>query len=89
MFLPIYSIIKNQKIPLRELGLDFRRLHFYLPLALLIGIAFAALEYRILDPAALIDNTQISNLVFLVIVMFAFVGGRAETHIQVNTPDKT
>lgn len=78
MFLPIYSIIKNQKIPLRELGLDFRRLHFYLPLALLIGIAFAVLEYRILDPAALINNTQISNLVILVIVMFAFVGAVEE-----------
>lgn len=74
MFLPIYFIIKNQKIPLRELGLDFRRLHIYLPLAILIGISFAALEYRIMDPAALIENTQISNLVIIVIVMFAFVG---------------
>jgi membrane protease YdiL (CAAX protease family) len=78
MFLPIYLIIKNQKIPLRDLGIDFRRLHFYLPLALLIGVAFAALEYRILNPAALIENTQISNFVIIVIVMFAFVGAVEE-----------
>ena len=74
MFLPIYYIIKNQKIPLRELGFDFRGLQIYLPLALLIGMSFAALEYRILDPAPLIDNIQISNLVIIVLVMFAFVG---------------
>ncbi|MFZ3382921.1 MAG: type II CAAX endopeptidase family protein [Candidatus Methanoperedens sp.] len=74
MFIPIYIIIKNQEISLSELGMNFKHLNIYIPIALIIGMAFAALEYRILDPLALIENIQLSNLVKIAIVMFVFIG---------------
>jgi membrane protease YdiL (CAAX protease family) len=78
MFIPIYIIIKNQDISLSELGINFKHLNIYIPIALIIGIAFAALEYRILDPLALIENVQLSNLVKIAIVMFFFIGAIEE-----------
>jgi membrane protease YdiL (CAAX protease family) len=78
MFLPIYLIIKNQKISLGELGLNARRMHLYFPLAILIGISFAVIEYNILDRPISIESTQISDLVIIFIVMFAFVGAAEE-----------
>lgn len=78
MFIPIYIIIKNQDIPLSELGINFKHIHIYIPIALIIGMAFAALEYRILDPLALIENIQLSNLVKIAIVMFVFIGAIEE-----------
>jgi uncharacterized protein len=78
MFIPIYIIIKNQDISLSEIGINFRHLHIYLPIALIIGMAFAVLEYRILDPSALIENIQLSNLLQIAIVMFVFIGAAEE-----------
>ncbi len=78
LFFPIYSIIKNQQISLKEIGLDLKHLHLYLPAALLIGAAAAQLERSILDPRPLIENINISNLLLISIVMFVFVGGVEE-----------
>lgn len=78
MFLPVYIIIKNQQITPKDLGVNFSRLHIYLPSALLIGAIAALVEYRILAPASLIENTGILNIVFIVIVMLVFVGAVEE-----------
>jgi membrane protease YdiL (CAAX protease family) len=78
MFLPIYFIIKNQRITTTELGLDFRRLHIYLPFALLIGTVAALFERRIINPLPFIENINISSLFTLTIIMFVFVGAVEE-----------
>jgi membrane protease YdiL (CAAX protease family) len=78
MFIPIYSIIKNQRITPEELGMNFRRLHIYLPAALLIGTVAALFERRILNPIPLIENIDISSFLMLTIVMFVFVGAVEE-----------
>jgi membrane protease YdiL (CAAX protease family) len=78
MFLPIYFSIKNQKITLKELGMDFRRLHIYLPVGLLIGAVAALFERRIINPVPLIANINIPNLLILTIVMFVFVAAVEE-----------
>lgn len=74
MFLPIYMLIKRQSIPIKELGINFRRLYIYLPLALIIGIITAIIEYDILNTAPLIENMKLSNIILLSIIMFVFVG---------------
>jgi len=74
MFLPIYSIIQNQQISSREIGIDFKNLHIYLPAAILIGAAVALAEYNILYPKSLIDNIKPHNVALIIIVMFVFVG---------------
>ncbi len=78
MLLPVYLIIKNQQITSKELGINFSRLRIYLPFALLIGAITALIEYRILTPASLIENTGILNIVFIVIVMLVFAGAVEE-----------
>lgn len=74
MFVPIYFTIKNQQIPYKELGINFSRLYYYLPLAILIGIVTAVVEYHILNPMALIQKIRASDIIFISIVMFIFVG---------------
>lgn len=78
MFLPIYFIIKNQRIKPIELGMDFGRLHIYIPLSLLIGTVAALLEHRIINPLPLTENIDISSLLILIIVMTVFVGAVEE-----------
>jgi membrane protease YdiL (CAAX protease family) len=78
MFIPIYFIIKNQKISLKELGVDFRRLHIYFPGALLIGAIAAMIERRIINPVPLIEDINLSSILILTVVMFAFVAAVEE-----------
>lgn len=78
MFIPVYLIVKNQEISLKEMGLDLRRLHIYLPAAILIGAIMAISEYSILRPASLIESINIPNLFLIIIVMFVFVAAIEE-----------
>jgi len=78
MFLPIYYIVKNQRITIEELGMDFKRLHIYFPAALLIGTVAALFERGIINPIPLVENINISSILMLTIVMFIFVGAVEE-----------
>lgn len=74
MFIPIYSIIKNQQISNKELGMHLDRFYIYLPMSILIGFIIAVSEYNILDPIPLIENIDIPNIILITIIMFVFVG---------------
>mgnify|MGYP003394473597 CR=1 FL=1 len=74
MFIPIYLIVKNQQISYKELGINFSRLYIYIPLAIIIGVITAIVEYKILSPMASMQKIITPNLIFLGIVMFMFIG---------------
>lgn len=74
MFLPIYMVIKNQQISPNDVGINFRKLYIYIPIAIGIGILAAIIEYRIIDPVALIEKIRLSDIALISIVMFVFVG---------------
>lgn len=80
MIIPIYYIIKNQQMSSKELGIDFRmdKIKIYLPIAVLIGIVIAIIEYKILNPVSLIEDIDISNIIIMIIVMFVFVASIEE-----------
>lgn len=78
LFLPVYSLIKAQGISYKEIGINFTKLNLYIPAAFLIGTAMATIEYRILRPAAMIENTRFTNLVLIITVMFVFVAAVEE-----------
>jgi hypothetical protein len=78
MFLPLYTIINNQSISSRDVGINFKKLYIYLPAALSIGTAMSIIEYRILHPAALIEDLGFSNILLITMVMFVFVGAVEE-----------
>lgn len=73
MFIPIYSVIQNQQISYKELGMNFRKIYIYFPMALMIGSIMAIFEYKIL-PTSSINEIRFSNIIFISIVMFAFIG---------------
>ena len=78
MFIPIYYVIKNQNITLKEIGFDFKRWYIYFPAALLIGTAMAMLEFKILNPTPLILDHKLQNLLLISMVMFVFVAAVEE-----------
>ena len=78
MFLPIYYIIKGQNISNEELGINFKRLYIYVPIAILIGTIAAISEYKILNPIAMIPDMKISNIVLITLVMFVFIATAEE-----------
>lgn len=79
MFIPIYQIIKVQQMSSNEIGLNFKKLHIYLPLAFQIGIAVAFVEYMILNPEPLISKIRLSDIILLSIIMIVFIGTIEET----------
>lgn len=74
MFIPIYNTVKNQQISSKELGINFNKFYIYLPIAILIGIVMAIIEYGILGSTALIDNIRFSNIALITIIMTVFIG---------------
>lgn len=78
MFIPIYLIIKGQNISAKELGLNFKNMHIYFPLAIIIGIMTGFVEYSIINPVSLIERVRFSDIVLMSIVMFIFVGAVEE-----------
>jgi len=78
MFISIYYVTKQQNITSKDIGIDFNRWYLYIPLALLIAAAMAMLEFKILDPVALIANLKIQNILLISIVMFIFVAAIEE-----------
>lgn len=74
MFLPIYITIKNQQISYNDIGINFRKLYIYIPIAIGIGIIASIIEYRIIDPIGLITKIRFSDIALISMVMFFFVG---------------
>lgn len=74
MFLPIYMTIKNQQISLNDAGINFGKLYIYVPIAIMVGIIAAIIEYGIIGPVALIEKMRFSDIALISIVMFIFIG---------------
>ncbi len=74
MFLPIYMIIKNQQIHSNDIGINFGKLYIYVPIAIAMGIVVGIIEYRIIEPMALVEKIRFSDVALISIVMFVFIG---------------
>lgn len=74
MFIPIFLLINSQNISTKELGINFRKIYVYLPLAILIGSIMGIIEYNILSPIHIIDKIKFFDVILLGIVMFIFIG---------------
>ena len=78
MFIPIYMTIRNQNISISDIGINYRKLYIYVPIAIGIGIIAAIIENRIIDPIGLIENIRFSDIALISIVMFIFIGATEE-----------
>jgi len=78
MYISIYYVTRHQNINSKDIGINFARWYFYIPLAFLIGAGMAMIEFRILHPVAMIANLNVENIVLISIVMFVFVAAVEE-----------
>ena len=78
MFLPIYLLIKDQRISLKELGISSDKFNIYLPVAIIIGAVTAFVEYQILHPKPLIENITVPSIILISIVAIIFIGTTEE-----------
>ncbi len=75
MFMPIYSIIRSQQMTIKDLGLTIdKKLLIYLPLAIIIGLAMAIIEYNILRPISFFKNINFSDIIVIAVIMIFFIG---------------
>ncbi|HEX7575827.1 MAG TPA: CPBP family glutamic-type intramembrane protease, partial [Candidatus Methanoperedens sp.] len=78
MYISIYYVTHHQNISSKDIGINFTRWYFYIPLAFLIGAGMAMIEFRILHPVAMIANLNLVNILLISIVMFVFVAAVEE-----------
>jgi membrane protease YdiL (CAAX protease family) len=73
MFISLYLIIKHQMFTKKQLGIRFKMFGLYAILGLVLGIALAEGEYRIITTEYMIPDLSIVNIIGLSIVMIFFV----------------
>jgi membrane protease YdiL (CAAX protease family) len=74
LFISIFILLRYQAPSMEEIGLTFKYLYIYLPIGILLGLAFAFAEYQIIHPGSLIPSLSLSNILVLAIIMILFVG---------------
>lgn len=72
-FIVVIYLVRESEDPSRY-SERFKSILPFVPLALVLALFLAEIEYRILDPVALIPQWNAVNLLVISIVMFGFVG---------------
>ncbi len=73
IFISVYAAARALGLEVEDLGLNLRRLYFYVPAGAVIGCALSLIEFRILQPDCLIPDFSIESTLTLCVVMYAFV----------------
>ncbi|MBC7086554.1 MAG: CPBP family intramembrane metalloprotease [Methanomethylovorans sp.] len=74
LLIPIFIVIRHQKITLEELGVKFDKLHLYIPVAMIAGYVIAIAEYNTITVHSLIPDASAENLFKIAVIMLFFVG---------------
>ena len=74
IFISIIYIIKHQKFTRDQIGLTLKKIHIYVPIAIIFGSLLGIVEFQIIQNQALIENLDLENVLLLSIVMILFVG---------------
>lgn len=74
LFIPIYVILRHQRLTLKQIGWTLENMYLYLPLALVVGYLIGLGEYNIITVGSLIPDTSAESIFKLSFVMFIFVG---------------
>ncbi len=74
LMIPVVLVIRHQKMSKQALGIHFRDIGKYLPLALIVAFVIAFGEYIIIDPGSMIPDLSLMSILKISIVMIFFVG---------------
>lgn len=73
LVIPVSIAVTNQNFTRAQLGINFRKIVLYIPLAIVIGFLLGVGEYLIVGKNPLIENLSIFNLLSLTLIMVFFV----------------
>jgi membrane protease YdiL (CAAX protease family) len=74
MILPILIILASQELTREQLGLNFKKMWYYIPVSILIGFILGQGESSILETALLIQDLSILNITVFGFIMIFYVG---------------
>ena len=74
MFIPIYFILKEGFISRAEAGITWKGFWFYMPLAVVVGVALGWGEYTVLHAESLVPGSGMMYILALSVIMIVFVG---------------
>ncbi|WP_321418577.1 type II CAAX endopeptidase family protein [uncultured Methanomethylovorans sp.] len=74
LIIPVYFIVRHQKISLKELGFTLDHLYLYIPIAVVVGYMIGYGEHSIIHAGSLIPDTSALSIFKLSFVMLFFVG---------------
>ena len=72
--IPVSIAATNQEFTRTQLGMTFKKIWFYAPISILLGLLLGGGEYLIIKTNYLISDLSTFNLLMLSIVMIFFVG---------------
>lgn len=72
--IPVTIALTHQGFTLEQLGVTFKRIVFYIPLSIIMGLLLAVGEYLIIETNYLIPDLSIPNLLTLTFLMVFLVG---------------
>ena len=74
LIIPVFFIMRHQRIALKEIGVTLDNLYLYIPIALVVGYMIGLGEYNIIHPGSLIPDTSALSMLKISFVMLFFVG---------------
>ena len=74
LIIPVFFIMRHQRIALKEIGVTLDNLYLYIPIALVVGYMIGLGEYSIIHAGSLIPDTSALSIFKLSFVMLFFVG---------------
>ncbi|TFH03776.1 MAG: CPBP family intramembrane metalloprotease [Methanosarcina sp.] len=72
--IPVTIALTHQGFTREQLGITFKRIGFYIPLSIIMGLLLGAGEYFIIETNYLIPDLSIPNLLMLTFIMVFLVG---------------
>ena len=74
MLIPLFFLIRHQKLSASDLGVTFRHIVRYIPLSIVVGFLIAEGEYIAIGPGYLAAGMSMEDMIGIAVIVFFFVG---------------
>lgn len=74
MLVPLFFLIRHQKLSAKDLGVTFKKIYLYIPLSIIVGLIIAEGEYLAIGPGYLAMGLSMQDMVGISVLIFLFVG---------------
>ncbi|AKB41514.1 CPBP family intramembrane glutamic endopeptidase [Methanosarcina mazei] len=78
ILIPLTIVVIRQQFTHEQLGLNFKKIGYYLPISILIGFVLGYGEFLLIQTTPLFPDLSLINILKLTVVMILFVGATEE-----------